>query len=264
MLQKPENYGNEWVHISRRVESIEPPSLEAHFSYPTGGPRSSPSTTVDLSMSPQHQVRCPQMLQGEDQFFSRIHCLHAFEVPCDTGKNPPSMIGWRHSRNPVMHAAGQGDIVWMHALLTDGAEINTPDYSGRCPLVYAAESGNIDLVRLLVDSGADVNASPVHVPGETALLVAAELGHETIVRLLLEHNATVHGMPNICLDGKKGWTALHLAAKEGHAAIVQLLVEKGAQVDAVTGDDEPATPSMCAAKAGKESVVELLSQASTV
>lgn len=74
-------------------------------------------------------------------------------------------------------------------LIEQGADVNTPDYSGATPLMYAAQLGYQDIVKLLLDSGADVNREDDL--EETPLFKSARSGYAEICDMLLLAGATV-------------------------------------------------------------------------
>jgi ankyrin repeat protein len=55
--------------------------------------------------------------------------------------------------------AASGNHKLMEQLLSQGANPNTTDYSGRTPLVIAAAMGHYGCVSLLLDHGADINSA---------------------------------------------------------------------------------------------------------
>jgi len=79
---------------------------------------------------------------------------------------------------PIHSAARDGDIDKLHAILSEGAEIDSRNACGLTPLHLAAFVGHEKIVELLLEKGADVNA--IGRSGETALHEAAFQGFERI------------------------------------------------------------------------------------
>jgi ankyrin repeat protein len=103
-------------------------------------------------------------------------------------------------------------------LLTNGADVNAADKSGRTPLLhsvvqYMSEAGGVishpEVVKLLLERGANVQASDKN--GDTALTLTTGVyeGPIDIVRYLLGKGINVNA------QNKKGTTALMLAASKG-------------------------------------------------
>jgi hypothetical protein len=132
----------------------------------------------------------------------------------------------------LSHAAAEGDINAINALLVQGVDVNDKEVGTHLTaLHHAAARGHVEAVRLLLEKGADVNAK--NGGGETALSFAAKNGQVNVVRLLLEKGADI----NIV---SRGGTALKLAEKNGHASVVRLL-KKAAEAEETkwAGDRAP-------------------------
>jgi ankyrin repeat protein/tetratricopeptide (TPR) repeat protein len=194
----------------------------------------------------------------------------------------------KHSgSNPSAHDADTFPVVKL-LLATGRVDINfakpdTPSYDPDTALAAAAGRGDLESVKLLLDAGArDANRTEGE-GRETALLRALRRKQGAIARLLIERagsdvRATAErGLTSLHLvrdaetcrlllqlgagDGgrinavasEQGLTALHLASDGG---VARTLLEAGA--DAGIRDVEGKTALLCAVKAWKSEVVEVL------
>jgi ankyrin repeat protein len=121
----------------------------------------------------------------------------------------------------LLEAAERGDAKMIHALATNGANLESSDRFGRTPLMRAAEVGKKANVHALLKAGANVNAKDAD--DETALIKAA-YSNDIVVELL---NARAD--PNA--PGKNGYTPLMRAAVASRDDVVRLLLDAGAAVD---------------------------------
>lgn len=95
----------------------------------------------------------------------------------------------------LMHAARQGAVVAIGALLAHHADPNICDSSGNAALAMASRSKADDAttsVRLLLAGAADVAARDHD--GRTPLLLAAETGNADVAQALLEGGANLHDL----------------------------------------------------------------------
>ncbi len=176
---------------------------------------------------------------------------------------------------PLMHAAFQGDLAGVTALLHAGADPLARDKSGLTVLDYAAMGGNSQIIKLLlagaakkevndggavwtpltfavahvndraawkalVKAGAMVNAgsNPMYTP----LLAAVRVGNSTAIRWLIQHGANVNGR------GSGDETPVMAAACYGNFRVLNLLRAHGAELHA--RDSRGNTPLSYAAAAG--------------
>jgi len=137
------------------------------------------------------------------------------------------------------------DIEQVKLLISQGADINAKDNSGRTPLRCAAIKGGHDIVELLITKGADVKAS------ESVLPLAARFAHEDVVELLIDSGADVNAR-----ERSGGWTPLHYAVAGRRMEMVELLIAKGADLNATDRADD--TPLDLAKKIRRNDIVELL------
>ena len=122
-------------------------------------------------------------------------------------------------------AAHWNDIDTVHLLLSAGAKGTAANRYGVTPLHEAATRGNAAIVGVLLRAGADANA--MYGEGETPLMLAARSGSVDAVTQLLEAGADVNHAERF-----RGQTALMLAAVENHAAAARRLIAGGANVNA--------------------------------
>lgn len=124
-------------------------------------------------------------------------------------------------------AAGMGQMDRVHALLKQGADINSGGPSsgsvpgGGTALMLAATRNHPEMVGFLISQGADVNQSDNG--GGTALIYAVWKGYRDIVAFLLDHNADVYAKTR---DGR---TPLSVAKQAGHTDIAKMLKAKAMQ-----------------------------------
>jgi ankyrin repeat protein len=149
-------------------------------------------------------------------------------------------------------AAYQDDLDLTTLLVRAGANVKAANRYGVTPLSLACTNGNGAIVELLLKAGADPNAP---LPGgETPLMTAARTGGAGAVKALLSHGARVD-----LKDDRRGQTALMWAAAEGHAAIVEDLIEAGADLRIRLASGF--TPLLFAVREGRLDVVRILLKA---
>lgn len=148
----------------------------------------------------------------------------------------------------LFQAIEQADLEALHALLTQGADLDEVDilqYDGT-PLSFACEHGLDAFVDALLQAGADVNRVAIRPP----LVAAAEYGFATIVTRLLSAGA------DTALVDENGRAPLAVAAEHGFTDIARLLVEAGA--DVAQADDDGNTAVDVARICGHEALADYL------
>jgi ankyrin repeat protein len=149
-------------------------------------------------------------------------------------------------------ATYQDDLDLSTLLVRAGANVKAASRYGVTPLSLACTNGNGAIVELLLKAGAAANAP---LPGgETPLMTAARTGADAAVKALLSHGARVD-----LKDDRRGQTALMWAAAEGHAAIVEDLIEAGADLRIRLASGF--TPLLFAVREGRLDVVRILLKA---
>ncbi|MBN8969464.1 MAG: ankyrin repeat domain-containing protein [Rhizobiales bacterium] len=188
-----------------------------------------------------------------------------------------------------LDAAARGDATRVGALLSEGADIEARDRSGRTALLLSTHGNHVDVARLLIAAGADVNAKDSI--SDTPYLYAGAEGRNEILMMTLEAGADLastnryggtalipaahHGHPetvkillgtaiNINHINRLGWTALIEAVilSDGgpvHTEIVRLLVDAGADVN--IADRDGVTPLAHARRRGYARMVAILEKA---
>ena len=111
----------------------------------------------------------------------------------------------------------QADMVEL--LLRFGADVNSPDHSGRTPLFDTILNQNFDSTEMLLDDGADIEAAIVE-DNKRPLHEAAIVGNAKIFQLLLKSS--------LCISPKDahGMTPLDYAERNHHDDIVRLIKMK--------------------------------------
>lgn len=164
--------------------------------------------------------------------------------------------GWTH-----LHIATKSkQIKTAKLLISCGADVNTPDKSGKTPIFYATDNGDLKMTKLLIANKANVKDNP------ELLTNAAKEKYREIIEVLLQHGADVNS------SDKYGRTALHFTALDirGRLSrslhkdpdvkvkgeIAKLLLSRGANVNAETKDG--ITALCAAAHNGYANVVKTL------
>lgn len=127
-------------------------------------------------------------------------------------------------RTPLHLAVTNGNTDTVKLLLANQAKINTRDIYGTTPLHYAADKGHLEVVKLLLSSGANVYVT--NSVGETPLMMAAKIRNENlsadVSKLLLTAGPYRYAADSL------GDTALIMAARRDYAVVVKLLLDAGA------------------------------------
>ncbi len=128
------------------------------------------------------------------------------------------------AESTLLDVVERGDRAAALAMLTKGANPNTPGPDGTTALMWAAANDDVELVRALLKAGADVKAKNHF--GTTAITEAAILGSAPILDALLKAGADAN------TTNPEGETPLMAAARSGKVDAARLLVEAGADVNA--------------------------------
>ena len=120
------------------------------------------------------------------------------------------------SKNPLLLAAGVGDLGRIRKLVQDGIDVNMSSHTTNVfALHVAATNGHVPIVQYLLQQGADKDKADNN--GLTAIYYAAAQGHLAVVQYLAQQGADKDKTNN------KGISPLQAAAVKGHLAIVQYL-----------------------------------------
>ncbi|MEQ8369528.1 MAG: ankyrin repeat domain-containing protein [Alphaproteobacteria bacterium] len=117
-------------------------------------------------------------------------------------------------------AAIAGDIGSIATALSQGADPDGKDTSGRTAMINAAWRGRVEAINALLDAGASLTVADPD--GRTPLMWASSNGHATVVDALVDANVPVDQAD------AEGVTALMRAAWNGNPDIVRELVRAGA------------------------------------
>lgn len=121
----------------------------------------------------------------------------------------------------LLKAAESGNANEVQALVSQKADLETTDDSGKTPLIIASERGHIQVVAFLLKQGANVNAAAT-INDFTALMGAVNGEHVDAIKVLLSSGA------NINAKNRYGHTALTYAQRGRNQKIIQILKEAGA------------------------------------
>lgn len=205
---------------------------------------------------------------------------------CEPAIIEPSTSKMQQQQN-IIESVKKNDITAVKKLLSNGADVNTQDKSGRSLLLIATIQQQAEMAKLLVTHSADVNLqadnldSPFLYAGAsgqtalvklflangarfdlfnryngTALIPACERGHVETVTIL----ANTKGFP-IDHVNRLGWTALLEAVilgngSESYRQIVQILKDAGANL--TIADKDGVTPLQHARSRGFKEIAEIL------
>lgn len=81
----------------------------------------------------------------------------------------------------------ESDVITLHALLYNGADVNIRDKHGWTTLMWATMNGYCDIAKMLLENGVDVHAKDWL--GESALTLATELNQAEIIEMLAQAGA---------------------------------------------------------------------------
>lgn len=180
--------------------------------------------------------------------------LRAVEKLLSQGAEIQSKDG---SGKTALNSAAYGNHVEVfRRLLAAGANVNEPDRVPSSPLMTAAVRGYVEIVRLALAAGADVKSTNQY--GGNALIPACHYGHVEVVRELLKTKIDVNHVNHL------GWTALLETVILGdggarHQEIMGLLLQHGVAVN--LADRDGVTPLAHAQRRGYKEMVKLLQSA---
>lgn len=160
----------------------------------------------------------------------------------------------------LQHACDKGHaqianlLLYYCAKLKNKQAINHQDKNGFNALIHAAKNGYLDIIKALLMRGADINATDLD--GTTALMIALENNHLDVAVCLLSHYSEIKNIEAINYKDKYGWTSLHLCAAKGHLKCAETLLINGADANTLTLTN--ATPLIIATEQKHFDVVILL------
>jgi hypothetical protein len=134
--------------------------------------------------------RHPGILIGSAVFLLSIIILSAVLVGVYNQRPNSGPTSLQSSNHSLLEAAWQGDMENARKALSQGADVNFQDKTGKTPLIRAIEFGDsLRMVQYLVSKGADIERP--NSEKETPLLVAIYGGNLDIVKFLVEKGANL-------------------------------------------------------------------------
>jgi len=133
----------------------------------------------------------------------------------------PKMLEARSMRGirPLHCAVAEGNVLIVHMLLDEGADVNAQCFDGTTPLMKAAETGQLEVLFELDVPNLDVNIKDKR--GHTALHYAAESGCCEMVEFLLQRGADVNARTD------QGTMPLSLAIVNNYTEAATLIRARG-------------------------------------
>jgi hypothetical protein len=134
--------------------------------------------------------------------------------------------GIKPGLNPLMQAAGLGNVPGIRRMLQQGEDVNSGDETGWTALMIAAVAAQPQSASVVLDAGARVNQRDLR--GNTALIGAAAVRFGSlrmaaeVVGILLAHGAAVDATNDL------GESALMWAARSGNPESIEVLLMAGA------------------------------------
>ena len=127
-------------------------------------------------------------------------------------------------------AAARGSVEDVHKLISQGAELHTPDDDGNTVVHIAARHRHLAVIEALHELGIDINA--LNDFGWTPVYMAAytfddDDGDVQFLKALADLGADVN------IPSYSEWSPLQISARMGHCGSVKSLIEAGADMDAV-------------------------------
>ncbi|XP_049770081.1 receptor-interacting serine/threonine-protein kinase 4-like [Schistocerca cancellata] len=241
------------LHSNRGWTSVTaaPPTTLHSTLWPDGSTASTLHTpaTTDSSVAPTTQL---QSNHGDHSRASASAATPTAASPTPSTDSAAitllrSISGEEKGRR-LIHAAKEGAVEELQALLKAGADVEAMDGNMETALHWAAKQGHVEVARHLLEAGAEVEARNDR--KSTPLQIAAENGHAAMVRLLIASNADLNAR------NQYETTAMQYAAVHGHTEIVKTLLEAKAEVDA--RNEKQSTALHISAWKGHTAVVRLL------
>ena len=120
----------------------------------------------------------------------------------------------------LLSVAVEGNAEGVYQMISQGANIDIKDNTGRTPLLNAIVAGQIEIVSILLAKGANVNHEDNK--GSTALILACENNYPVITEMVSKYGADFQHKNN------EGFSALMISSLHGRDDIVAQLVSAGA------------------------------------
>ena len=175
--------------------------------------------------------------------------------------NPVNVADIQAKNEELLHAAAEGKVDRVRALIAEGADVNAKDKDGFPALEVATAFAQADVVKALIDAGADVNI--VSGISKRTPLFAFSMGdtesdnHEAQTLPIV--NKLIAAKANVNYKDPNGVTALETAAALGYSTIAEALIAAGADVNAK--DRMNFSPLHAAASQHKLKTIEVLVKA---
>ncbi|KAL8643842.1 MAG: hypothetical protein Q9226_008086 [Calogaya cf. arnoldii] len=157
---------------------------------------------------------------GKTKLIEAIYSGDEEYVEMILGRNPSVEATCVDSISPLMHAVIFGHKGIVEALLTHGAQVDTP-VSGWTPLHQATDAGNLAIMQLLLAYKADIEAKA---PFEYKPPITAQERYRAIAQDKPD--------PTVVDEKEHCWTPLLSAASKGDEPAVRLLLDRGADIHA--------------------------------
>lgn len=114
-------------------------------------------------------------------FAIRAGNINAVKILIDHGAN---LDLESRGKTPLINAVTKRDLMLLHLLIKNGADLDATVKKGNTALIYAVKSGKMDFVRMLVENGADVEYENEN--GLTALDFANMANYPEIAKYLVK------------------------------------------------------------------------------